>query len=292
MGPTVSIKESDTKNSSVMENISTKKDQESKEGRPMPDQRTHKRTKWNFTEMLSDELLLALLLKFDPDAATLTRLAAVNKRFRSLLQDEKVVRQATTKRIKKHKHSIGIETDGWTWKVLGFYEAVYAANLFKENRVGFDFASTDIDDDHGDASMISGSIRRVHALAQILQKFDDATLVVEAHCGTAAPAAIAPMFSRARGEAVSTGVSHSSHVSESEEIVGRTTVKAWGRRITQRVAASSHKFGVVAREGRGWAEVYLKLGDRVFPERPSYYDGIQEPADHNIEEEEPMMILW
>lgn len=268
-------------------------DRKTGEERPFPqsDQPNQKKTKWDFTEMLSDDILLALMLKFDPDATTLARLAAVNRRFRSLVQDDQVLRSVTTKRLKKHKHGVDILEESWSWKILGFYEAAHEAGIFGENRIGFDFASTDIDDDSGEASKIPGSMRRVDALALVLQKFEDAILIVEAHCGTAAPAAIAPAFSRARGEAVSVEVIHSSFVTDTAGVAGRISVKAWGRRVTQRVAVSSHKFGDIAREGRGWAEVYLKLGDVIFPKRPSYYDGVQEPVGI-MEEEEPMMILW
>lgn len=269
------------------------KDHETEIRRPIQqrDQPNHKKTKWDFTEMLPDDLLLALFLMFDPDAATLARLAAVNKRFRSLLQDDKVLRNVMTKRLKKHEHTVDIVTDKWTWRVLGFCEAALAAGIFEEHRIGFDFASTDIDNDIGEASRIPGSMRRVDALAQVLQKFEDATLLVEAHCGTAAPGGIAPAFSRARGEAVSVGVTHSPYVSDAKDVAGRIMVKAWGRRVSQRVAVSSHRFGEIAREGRGWAEVYLKLGDIVFPQRPSYYHGVQHPVGI-MEEEGPMMFLW
>jgi hypothetical protein len=265
------------------------------EGRPnqQQEQPTRKKIKLDYTEMLSDEILLALLLQCNPGATTLSRLSAVNKRFRLLLQDEIVVKRVTKERVTRNNHSIGIVTDGWSWKDLGFYERIYAAGLFEEHRIGFDFASADIDDDTGDASMIPGSISRVDALARIVQEFDDVTLIVEAHCGTAAPAAIAPGFSLARGEAVCVKVANSSHVSDAEDVIGRITVNPWGRRVAYRAAASSHKFGEIAREGRGWVEVYLKLGDVMFPQRPSYYEGLQAPVEQ-MEEEEPIMfrILW
>ena len=258
----------------------------------LSDQPNPKKAKWDLTDMLSDEVLLDLLLKFDPDAATLARLTAVNKRFRSLLQDDKVLRSVTSKKLKKHRNDGGILADGWSWRVLGFYEAAHEAGIFEENRIGFDFASTDIDDDDGEASMIPGSMRRVDALARILQKFEDTNLIVDAHCGTAAPASIAPAFSRARGEAVRVEVLHSSYVTDMGDVAGRITVKGWGRRVTQRVVVSSHKFRDIAREGRGWVEVYLKMGDINFPKRPSFYDGVQEIADSLGEGEEPIMIPW
>ena len=244
------------------------------------------KTQWNYTEMLSDEILMSILLQFIHDARTLARLTAVNKRFQTLLQDESVV-----KRVASHNHSEDILTEGWTWKDLGFYQAVARAGLFEEHRIGFDFACTDIDDDQGEASLIQGSIRRVAALGQILQAFDDATLTIEAHCGTAAPHQIAPGFSRARGEAVKVEVVQSDFVSDTEGVGDKISMNSWGRQVTERAAASSHKFGEIAREGRGWAEVYLKLGDREFPERPSYFEGLQA---HRRDEVEGSMIriLW
>ena len=62
---------------------------------------------------------------------------------------------------------------------------------------------------------------RVDALARILQKFEDTNLIVDAHCGTAAPASIAPAFSRVRGDAVRVEVLHSSYVTDMGDVAGR-----------------------------------------------------------------------
>lgn len=66
----------------------------------------------------------------------------------------------------------------------------------------------------------------------------------------------------------------------------------WGRRVAQRASASDHKHGEVAREGRGWAEVFLVLGGTMeLPIRPLHYEGL-----HIDEEEEEdhagMRMLW
>ena len=60
----------------------------------------------------------------------------------------------------------------------------------------------------------------------------------------------------------------------------RVNVVTWGKRISKVVARSSdHPFRVDAREGRGWAELYLEVpgsreGDEimVLPPQQQYYD--------------------
>lgn len=250
----------------------------------------NKKMKWCCTEMLSDEILTSVLFTFIHDAKTLALLTAVNKRFQSLLQDEMAVARVVKTRMADNNHSsielIGISTtEGWTWKELGFYQAVAKAGLFGEHRIGFEFAETDIDTDED--SEIAGNMARIDATGAILQTFEDATLTVEAHCGTAAPAYIAPEFSRARGESVRVEVLHSNCVTETAAVDERIMIHSWGKLVAQRAVTSSHKFREIAREGRGWVEVYLRLGDNEFPKRPSYYEGLEPPElDDNGEYDE------
>ena len=155
-------------------------------------------------EILSDEILLRILLRFIPDAKTLACVSAVSKRCRSLLlEDEDVIKRIFEARVAPgHRSLLSADSGTSLFEKLGFYQAVVERGLFDENRIGFDFASTIVDDDGGSDSGIQGSKTRIDALAMVLGQFDKAHCVIDAHAGTAAPAAIAPGFSRSRGEAV------------------------------------------------------------------------------------------
>jgi len=229
----------------------------------------------DLTTRLSDEFLATLLLEFIPDATSFAQLSAVNRRFRLLLNSETIIQKMCEKYISLINndgiHADNINAEGWTWREFGFYQVVSEAGLFKENRLGFDFASTEIDENEGEASGIAGSRRRVENIAKILQQFETATLTVDAHCGIAAPTGIAPGFSRARGVALQEQLVRLA----GDDLLQRITVNPWGRRVTERAAVSSHSYGAVAREGRGWVEVYLSLGDVAFPNRPEFYEGIE-----------------
>jgi hypothetical protein len=232
-----------------------------------------KKHKLDYTEMLSDEIFVKLLVDFLPDAATLARMASVNKRFYFLLQGDQSRLAKRIMTVGNYASSLGIGT----LKELGFYQAVTSAGLFQENRLGFRFISTAIDDDNGESSEIKGSIQRVKVVARILQQFKDARVIVESHCGTAAPTLVAPAFSRSRGQAVCSELIHSSFlVNNVVNIEDRIIMRPWGKRVAEQVVVlANHKNCTIARKGRGWVEVYVQLGDdSQLPERPDYYDGL------------------
>lgn len=146
-----------------------------------------KRTKWNFTEMLSDELFLDILLRFISDAKMMARVSAVNRRFRKILTEEWTVKRVLDSRVKDCHRDLFVQGNRSPFEQLGFYQAVKEKGLFEENRIGFDFASTVVDDDSGEASLVKGSTTRIESIASILDQFDEVGLIVEArrapwHC--------------------------------------------------------------------------------------------------------------
>lgn len=239
----------------------------------------------NLLSMLSDEILVDTLLKFLPDAKSFQTVGGVDKRCRSLVCDQNFIGRVFEARVHPaHKDLLGL---GPGYEQLGFYQSVVEKGLFLENRIGFDFASTIIDEDNGTASQIQGSKTRVNAVGMILEQFGHVRCLIEAHCGTAAPARFATVFSRSRGEAVSGELIDFAI----QNAADRVTMNPWGRRVTQRAALSEHKNGSIAREGRGWVEVYLVLDGLELPRRPPYYEGVQLAEE---DDDEPFMfrILW
>jgi outer membrane protein OmpA-like peptidoglycan-associated protein len=234
-----------------------------------------KNPKRDYTLMLSDEILVKLLVDFLPDATTLARVASVNKRFHGLLREDqsRVVKRVLS--LDNYASSLGIKT----LKELGFYQVVTSAGLFQEYRLGFRFVSTTIDDDNGESSEIKGSTQRIQDVARILQQFTDARVVVESHCGTAAPTLVAADFSRSRGQAVCSELINITFATNYYyiHIEDRVTMRPWGKRVTEQVVAlANHKNCTVASKGRGWVEVYVQLRDGLqLPPRPDYYDGLQ-----------------
>ncbi|CAB9527915.1 expressed unknown protein [Seminavis robusta] len=236
-------------------------------------------------QTLTDEMILGMIVPFIGDAQSLARLSSVDQRFRKMLIED----TDTLQRIIDERVDVSLcNNECSTLQELGLYQCALKTGLFDENRIGFDFASTDIDDDDGVASLVEGSMRRVDDLASILCQFQDARLIIEAHCGTAAPSTIAQGFSRARGHAVCMEVCVQGQMRFLED---RITVNPWGKRVSSRARTSDHKYRGLAREGRGWVEVYLAMDDMELPQRPSYYDGLQvmDAEERGV----PMIhILW
>lgn len=195
---------------------------------------------------------------------------------------------------------------------LALWEAVREAGLEREHRIGFAMASIEIagddpsDSDDSDAMEaanehdIRGSRQRLLAVARILQQFPRATVVVEAHTGTAAPRRIAQEFSRHRGDGVlETLVNHCTLISnngngdeaseydsdvdseyfqrlDSRPYRRRIELRAWGMRIAQAASAAQHPHSPLARQGKGWCEIYVRHEEHdgwEMPMRPSFYEG-------------------
>ena len=168
---------------------------------------------------------------------------------------------------------------------LGLYETILKEqpSLLKDNRIGFEFASIDIDDNGGIASGIKGSWDRIESVRRAMKKFPNSTARIDAHCGLAAPAVIARRFSEGRGIAVVGAVVFDGDIAPS-----RVNLHPWGVSIALAASESKHTFGEHARSGKGWVDltICLRGGDDnnndqhllELPNRPSYYQGVR-PED-------------
>jgi hypothetical protein len=247
---------------------------------------------------------------------------------------------------------------------LALVQQMRAAGLFHENRIGFQFASLEIEDDDderehdGEESpvmilsfldddggnnntdgavvevevdepvvvgtttettttvMVHGSRQRLQAVHDISKRFrhrrrgstTDLAIVIESHCGRAAPSRVARQFSIDRGRRMAEyfvakqqqqqqykasyygddddrnlpGVCSNNN----DDNVAITT-RGWGRTVADVLATATgassldrqqhHPYGALARSGKGWVELYLSLDGGTFPRRPPYYDGIPVP---------------
>lgn len=208
-----------------------------------------------------------------------------------------------------------------TLEHLALWEATREIGLWEENRIGFDYGSVSIARDNDsnrqmmfrrlrafgaqddDIEDILGSRDRVAKISsRILRRFPDSFLRIEAHTGTAAPARIADRFSVARGLAVvrafldrlqqPDGRDNFENEDEEEQYMDdhdlaiaeqRLILTPWGMRISEAAAQSDHRYGRVARQGKGWVEIYIcHHGDDdeiEMPTRPAFYNGQTQDMD-------------
>lgn len=156
-----------------------------------------------------------------------------------------------------------------------------------DNRIMFPFASTEIEPDMNP---------RINGINRIMHKFPSGTVTVrlDSHCGTAAPSEISAWFSRARGLSVKDAICGDVYDTDNTGPGHRTgprsvdpalvNVVAWGKQVASVIARlplpEHHPFQHVAREGRGWAEVYFMVpggsGEMILPPRHEYYRGVIE----------------
>lgn len=167
-----------------------------------------------------------------------------------------------------------------TLKHLAVFEAWCETPLHHDNRIP-SFASVEIH---------QSMQEKISAITKIMQRYPSVVSVqLDSHCGTIAPNSVASSFSRSRGNAIKSVLIDPS----------RVTAIGWGKRIANKVARSTtHPFGELAREGRGWVEVYIvTVGEEdgvdtsiMLPPRHEYYynsDSIraEEKSGDNNEEE-------
>lgn len=169
-----------------------------------------------------------------------------------------------------------------TLEGLALYLRVQSAGLFQENRIMFDFASPDRNTD-------TETTDRMKSIRDIMIKFPNCTVTVDAHCGTLGPRYIALQFSRFRGVAISTELleqlddGDNTSYDEAMQLERRVSVNAWGRKVAEAASRSDHRFGALAREGKGWVELYVTVGNLSLPTRPEYYEGLL--MDEDLSEE-------
>ena len=184
-----------------------------------------------------------------------------------------------------------------TLEQLALSQETNRLGLERENRIGFDMASTAMDDS---VELIPGCpLTRLQKVGTLLKQFERATVVIDAHCGTVAPRGIAAQFSRLRGVAIcerledeevfvqqqqeqeqqehhqqqQRGNNNKNNNAAIWQLEDRMEMNAWGKTISTLVSNSQHKYADYAQLGRDWVELYLKLDNVEFPERPSCYKG-------------------
>ena len=144
-----------------------------------------------------------------------------------------------------------------TLEELGVFESWYETPLYHDNRIPFPYASVEIDDSMHD---------KIFSVVKLMERFPSITIHLDSHCGTIAPNGVATLFSISRGNSIMQVIQDRS----------RVTVIGWGKRVAREVARSdTHPFSELAREGRGWVEVYIEIGVGesavTLPPRHEYY---------------------
>lgn len=174
-------------------------------------------------------------------------------------------------------HQLGIplggETSALTLEQVGFFEAIQRAGLMQENRIGFSYASTEIEDPTPEEEgCIMHNMQRIESVRKVWKQFGSSALIIDAHVGTLAPRGVASRFSRVRGAAVLQAILQDDQ--EEHDNDDRIITQAWGKRVAHAASMSSHRYAQIAREGKGWAEIYFTLHELELPPRPDYYHGI------------------
>lgn len=141
---------------------------------------------------LPDESLIDIA-RWLPSAKDISNYANACRRLRSVVREN----PATLRTILRDR---GIVYNVRSLEHLNWYEAIEASGLLQENRIGFTFASTDIDAD--DQGQIKNSTTRLEVITDLLRRFPTAHISIDAHCGTMSPYDISHGFSRIRGISV------------------------------------------------------------------------------------------
>lgn len=245
----------------------------------------------NCFDSLPDDALLAIASWVAATGvANVARCLKVNRRLRSVLSQPTFLQQ-----IFRSTSNNDLPEAVQSLEHLALWETVQEANLFEENRIGFDYASVDISPDESQGfhrEDILYSQQRLGQVGQILRRFPNAFCRVVSHCGTGAPLGIAEPFSVARGMSVvntllSMIMSNASgsdeedflehyynHPNDLATTEQRIFLTPWGRQIAEIARESQHRYARVARRGKGWVEIYICHGeDLEMPARPDFYQG-------------------
>lgn len=166
------------------------------------------------------------------------------------------------------------------WEHVAIAVALKEAEIKNDGgmRIGFKFASMDLDDDEEDeednegpqGSRVPGSRPRIGVFAAILERHPRATARVDAHTGPTCPSHIAQFYSAERAEVVVHELAQCHGISR-----GRLTAVGHGKRLSASPAVlehSTHPNAASARSGYGWAEVFISIDGIQLPARPDFYD--------------------
>ena len=215
-------------------------------------------------------------------------LSMVSKRWKHLLVDSKTTVAEIIRIRLLQSRTMDDGTDAIrTLPQLNTYETIVKQPICTENRVHFDFADLNVED--------PASIALIENVRSLLKSHKAVSVVLEAHCGTPAPSEIAWLYSHYRGRVVSEAIVRGTKslplplsqtdndellaMYDSDDLLDRIHIRAWGKTITQAVSQSTHPYAYVARQGRGWVEIFLRLDDLEtgemileLPSRPEFYN--------------------
>ena len=125
-----------------------------------------------------------------------------------------------------------------------------------DSRVGFQYAALCLGSEDGtNSGGVQGSMRHLSAAAKLLQENPSARLLIEGHVGMGAPDEVAQSFSEYRAHVVATWLVE--HFAVEEE---RLLMRGWGKRIAEQAQDSHHPNAAAAKQGYGWAELFIILG--------------------------------
>ena len=164
--------------------------------------------------------------------------------------------QFRVEKVTSSQHDFSIKT----LEELAILEQWCTTPLHQNNghHIPFPLASLEVDESMHE---------KLFAIINIMERFPSITVQLDSHCGIIAPNSVATSFSRSRGEAVCNVLR--CHPPSRVQVTGH------GKRVANRIArCSSHPLGELAREGRGWVEIYIVMeeeGRRFLPSRNEYY---------------------
>ena len=123
-----------------------------------------------------------------------------------------------------------------------------------DNRIGFQFASLSIGSEDGSDSTIAGNRARLGAVAELLEMYPEARVLIEGHVGVSAPPEIAQSYSEHRAHTVAQILEEEHHICPQ-----RLLTRGWGSTIAEVAQRSSHPNADAAKQGYGWAEIFVVL---------------------------------
>ena len=240
-----------------------------------------------FFHLLHDDALISIGeyvgKLYGPEAYT--QLALTCRKMRQLLLSNETnsmetirnIIQLRVEKVTSSRHDFSIRT----LEELAIFEQWCTTPLHQNNghHIPFPLASLEVDESMHE---------KIFAIINIMERFPSITVQIDSHCGIIAPNSVAASFSRSRGEAVCNVLR--CHPPSRVQVIGH------GKRVANRIArCSSHPLGELAREGRGWVEIYIVMeeGRRFLPPRNEFYYNYSDDlrGDNYGDDEEDNAIL-
>ena len=138
-----------------------------------------------------------------------------------------------------------------------------------DNRIGFCFATLCLGSEDGHDSTIAGSRARIIAVAKTLHNHPNTRVIIEGHVGVSAPPELAQAYSEYRAQIIAQILEEDFQICPH-----RITTRGWSYHVSRAAQTSAHPNAQTAKEGFGWAEVFITSSAcehaLTFPERPDY----------------------